>query len=193
MYLKCFERLVKSFITSSLPDSLDPLQFAYRANRSTEDAIATALHTTLQHVEHEGSYARLLFIDFSSAFNTIIPNRLLTKLMDLGLSQPICYWIKDFLTERSQRVRVGAHLSSALSISTGSPQGCVLSPLLYTLYTNDCIPSHPAIPSLSLRMIQRWWGSSQVGMRLHIGRRSKDCLHGVRRTTSSSTPQRPKS
>ena len=142
--MKCFEKLVRSQITTSLPTTSDPQQFAYRANRSTEDAIATALHTTLQHVEHQGSYARLLFIDFSSAFNTIIPNRLLTKLMDLGLSQPICYWIKGFLTERSQRVRVGAHLSSALSISTGSPQGCVLSPLFYTLYTNDCIPSHPS-------------------------------------------------
>ena len=54
-------------------------------------------------------------------------------------------------------------------------------------------PATPAIPSISLRMIQQWWGSSQVGMRLHIGRRSKDCLHGVQRTTSSSTPQRPKS
>ena len=41
--MKCFERLVKSFITSSLADSLDPLQFAYRANRSTEDAIALIL------------------------------------------------------------------------------------------------------------------------------------------------------
>ncbi|KAI3377806.1 hypothetical protein L3Q82_008949, partial [Scortum barcoo] len=43
--MKCFERLVKSFITSSIPDSLDPLQFAYRPNRSTEDAIALTLHT----------------------------------------------------------------------------------------------------------------------------------------------------
>jgi hypothetical protein len=138
--MKCFEKLVRSHITTSLPTTSNPHQFAYRANRSTEDTIATALHTTLQHVEHQGSYARLLFIDFSSAFNTIIPNRLLTKLMDLGLSQPICYWIKDFLTERSQRVRVGAHLFSALSISTGSPQGCVLSPLLYTLYTRAIQP-----------------------------------------------------
>ncbi|KAI3351098.1 hypothetical protein L3Q82_005666 [Scortum barcoo] len=38
--MKCFERLFKTFITSSLPDSLDPFQFAYRPNRSTEDAIA---------------------------------------------------------------------------------------------------------------------------------------------------------
>ena len=39
-------------------------------------------------------------------------------------------------------MRVGRHLSSSLSLSTGSPQGCVLSPLLYTLYTHDFSPTH---------------------------------------------------
>lgn len=141
--MKCFEKLVRGHILSCLPPTLDPHQFAYRANRSTEDAIATTLHTTLTHVEQRGSYARLLFLDFSSAFNTIIPSRLVSKLEDLGLSSTICTWIVDFLTDRSQRVRVGPHLSSALRTSTGSPQGCVLSPLLYTLYTHDCTPTHP--------------------------------------------------
>lgn len=83
------------------------------------------------------------FSDFSSAFNTIIPNRLITKLHNLGLPQSICLWIKDFLTDHSQRVNVGPHLSSALSLNIGSPQGCVLSPQLYTLYTHGCTPTHP--------------------------------------------------
>ena len=69
--MKCFERLVKSLITSSLPDSLDPLQFAYRANRSTDDAIA--LHTALSNLNQRNTYVRMLFIDYSSAFNTIVP------------------------------------------------------------------------------------------------------------------------
>ncbi|KAI4904811.1 hypothetical protein NFI96_000065 [Prochilodus magdalenae] len=85
----------------------DPHQFAYKATRSTEDAIATALHTAPTHLEHQGSYVRMLFMDFSSAFNTVIPHRLVTKLTELGLSQPTlpldqrlpqptCFWIKDF-------------------------------------------------------------------------------------------------
>ncbi|KAI3362607.1 hypothetical protein L3Q82_001695 [Scortum barcoo] len=60
--MKCFERLVKS-ITSSLPDSLDPLQFAYRPNRSTEDAIALTLHNALSHMDQKDTYLRMLFID----------------------------------------------------------------------------------------------------------------------------------
>ena len=49
--MKCFERLFKDHITSTLPDTLDPLQFAYRPNRSTDDAIAIALHIALSGQE----------------------------------------------------------------------------------------------------------------------------------------------
>ncbi|KAK3561725.1 hypothetical protein QTP86_012698 [Hemibagrus guttatus] len=109
---------------------------------STGDAVATALNASLSHLEQQGSYVRLLFVDFSSLFNTILPYKLMDKLGDLGLPHSTCMWIYSFLTGRSQRVRVGHHTSTVLSISTGSPQGCVLSPLLYTLFTHDCTPTH---------------------------------------------------
>ena len=145
--MKCFEKLVRAHITSVLPPDLDPHQFAYRENRSTEDAIATVLHSTINHLEQKGSYARLLFVDYSSAFNTIIPDRLVSKLTGMGVSDSICQWTKNFLTARPQRVRMGSHTSSPLYLSTGSPQGCVLSPLLYSLYTHDCTPTRPYQPN----------------------------------------------
>ena len=137
--MKCFERLVKNYITSCLPASLDPLQFAYRPNRSTDDAIAYILHTIISHVDKQkGTYVRMLFVDYSSAFNTIIPSILITKLKDLGLAPGLCKWVLNFLTDRSQVVRLGQNISSPLVLNTGAPQGCVLSPLLYSLYTHDC-------------------------------------------------------
>ncbi|KAK1803808.1 hypothetical protein P4O66_003735 [Electrophorus voltai] len=137
--MKCFEKLVRDFITSSLPASMDPLQFAYRHNCSTDDAIAHLLHTTQTHLDKgRGNYAKMLFVDYSSAFNTIIPSLLTTKLGDLGLHTSLCDWISNFLTDRPQSVRVGNCISSTLILSTGAPQGCVLSPLLYSLYTYDC-------------------------------------------------------
>ncbi|KAI2667379.1 RNA-directed DNA polymerase from mobile element jockey [Labeo rohita] len=142
--MKSLERLVLHRIKADLSPTLDPDQYAYRANRSTDDAISAVLHTVLCHLEHQGSYARLLFLDFSSAFNTVLPNRLFTKMSDLGLQHNICLWIKDFLTERPQSVRMGPHNSSTLTISTGVPQGCLLSPFLYSLYSYDCIPSYNA-------------------------------------------------
>ncbi len=86
IFSKCFEKLVREHICSVLPASLDPLQFAYRSNRSTDDAIAFTLHTALSHLEN----------------NT----------------------------------------SSPLILNTGAPQGCILSPLLYSLYTHDCTATH---------------------------------------------------
>ncbi len=80
----------------------------------------------------------MLFIDFSSAFNTIIPQQLINKLNLLGLNNSLCNWILDFLTGRPQSVRVGHNTSSTTILSTGAPQGCVLSPLLFTLLTHDC-------------------------------------------------------
>uniref|UniRef100_A0A6I8QMV9 Reverse transcriptase domain-containing protein n=1 Tax=Xenopus tropicalis TaxID=8364 RepID=A0A6I8QMV9_XENTR len=138
--MKCFELLVRDFIISSLPNSLDPLQFAYRSNRSTDDAISHLLHTRLSHLDTRGgNYVKMLFIDYSSAFNTIIPSTLITKLEYLGLSPSLCQWIFDFLTGRPQAVRMGGQVSASLTLNTGAPQGCVLSPLLYSLYTFDCV------------------------------------------------------
>ncbi|KAK3565397.1 hypothetical protein QTP86_007934 [Hemibagrus guttatus] len=74
--------------------------------------------------------------------DTILPYKLMDKLGDLGLPHSTCMWIYSFLTDHSQRVRVGHHTSTFLSISTGSPQGYVLSPLLYSLFTDDCTPAH---------------------------------------------------
>ncbi len=140
--MKVFERLVKSHI-SSIPVTLDPLQFAYRPNRSTDDAISHILHSSLTHVDSSnGNFARLLFIDYSSAFNTIVPIKLSSKLTDLGLNSSLCDWIQDLLTGRPQVVKVSQFTSNSITLNVGAPQGCVLSPLLYSLYTHDCVSSH---------------------------------------------------
>ncbi len=55
----------------------------------------------------------------------------------------IIKWFYSFLTNRSQLVRVNNTLSEPRFISTGAPQGCVSSPVLFTIYTNDCISSYP--------------------------------------------------
>ena len=98
--MKCFERLVKDHITSTLSDTLDPLQFAYRPNRSTDDTIAITLHTALYQLDKRNTYVRMLFIDYSSAFNTIVPSKLIIKLKALGLNPPLCNWVLDFLMAR---------------------------------------------------------------------------------------------
>ncbi len=93
IFSKCFEKLVRDYICSVLPASLDPLQFAYHSNRSTDDAIAFTLHTALSHLENKNTYVRMLFVDYSSAFNTIVPATLVAKLQTLGLNRSLCSWV----------------------------------------------------------------------------------------------------
>ncbi len=73
---------------------------------------------------------------------TLVPATLVAKLQTLGLNRSLCSWILDFLTGRSQVVRMGNNTSSPLILNTSAPQGCVLSPLLYSIYTHDCTATH---------------------------------------------------
>ncbi len=110
---------------------------------STDDAISQVLHSSLTHIDSKnGNYIRLLFIDYSSAFNTIVPTKLAVKLSDLSLNSSLCDWIQDLLTGRPQVVKMGQFTSNSITLNIGAPQGCVLSPLLYSLYTHDCVSSH---------------------------------------------------
>jgi len=71
------------------------------------------LHSSLTHLDSgKGNYVWLLFIDYSSAFNTIVPHSLVTKLRDLGLNSLLCSWVQSFLTGRPQVVRIGSHRPS---------------------------------------------------------------------------------
>jgi gmma-aminobutyric acid receptor subunit gamma/cGMP-dependent protein kinase 2 len=83
-----------SWLTST-PETLDPLQFAFCTNRSTDDAISIALHTALSYLDKRNTYVRMLFIDYSSTFNTIVASKLITKLRTLGLNTSLRNWILD--------------------------------------------------------------------------------------------------
>jgi hypothetical protein len=84
----------------------------------------------------------MLFIDNSSAFNTIAPTKLITKLSTLGLNTSLSNWTLDFLTGHPQVVKVGNNTSATLILNTGAHQGCVLNPLLYSLFIHDYVAKH---------------------------------------------------
>ncbi len=134
-----FEKLVLNIILPVVSPWLDSYQFAYKAKRGTEDAVACLLHTLLQHLDTTGNHARILFIDFSSAFNTIQRHIMITKLHYIHVPSIFIRLIYNFLSDRPQAVRMGSITSTTIIVNTGAPQGCIPSPFLYTLYTNDCL------------------------------------------------------
>ena len=141
--MKCAEKIALKELRKQTAAHQDPMQFAYCAGRSTEDAILTMLHHILTHLDRPKSYVRVLFIDFSSAFNTIQPHLLMRKLSIMEVSPSLILWICSFMTNRPQQVRIGTTLSSTLHTNTGAPQGCVLSPALFTTYTADSRSDDP--------------------------------------------------
>ena len=129
--MKSFEKLVLSHrkdITGRGP-VLDPLQFAYR---SVDDAINMGRYYILKHLDSPGTYARILFLNFSQ----------------LTVPASTCQWLTNFLTDRRQQVRLWKIQTSTRSISTGAAQGCVLFPLLFSLGTNDCTSRDPSVKLL---------------------------------------------
>lgn len=83
-----------------------------------------------------------------------LPGKEMTPGCTMGLSSHICTRIKYLLTIYMQRVKLGPHIFLSITLSTETPQGCVLGPLLYFFYTHDCTQSSSQVPSSNLPKIQ---------------------------------------
>uniref|UniRef100_A0A8C9RRW2 Reverse transcriptase domain-containing protein n=1 Tax=Scleropages formosus TaxID=113540 RepID=A0A8C9RRW2_SCLFO len=189
--MKCFERLVLAYLKVITGSLLDPFQFAYRSNRSVEDAVNIGLCYILEHLDSTKTYARILFVDFSSAFNTIIPDILHYKLSQLSVPTSICNWITSFLTNREQQVKLGMFTSSTRTLSTGDPQGCVLSPLLFSIYTNDFTSTDSSVKILKLAddttVIGLIKDCDESAYRREVDRLSLWCRHNNLELSTSKT------
>ncbi len=141
--MKCLEKIIVNMIKPMISSSLDPLQFAYKAGRSTEDAIISVTHLISKHLEDPKAYARVLFADFSAAFDTVCPKLLVNKLIDLNVNPSVVKWFHSLLTNRPQQVSVIGTFSEVKHCSTGVPQGFVSSPFIFTVYTNECRNDQP--------------------------------------------------
>ena len=138
LVMKCMEKIVLGKLRQWFNLVQDPLQFAYREGRSVDDAILVFVDNIYKHLDKNRTFCRILFVDFSSAFNTIQPSILLEKLKDMNVNTHLISWIGNFLTNRTQYVKINNTKSSVITTNVGAPQGSVLSPALFTLYTNDC-------------------------------------------------------
>ncbi len=114
--------------------------------------------------QHALIFSQIFIVPAYFYHSTIIPVPKKPKIKGLNDYRPVALmfvvmktferlmlaYLKDtsFLTDRQQLVRIGKFTSNSHTISTGAPQGCVLSPLLFSLYTNDCTSKDPSVKLL---------------------------------------------
>ena len=120
-------------------------QSGYRAFHSVETALVRVTNDILLSLD-KGEEVILVLLDFSSAFDTIKHDILLERLrLRFGIGGKAIKWIESYLFRRTQTVVIGNERSSSQTISQGVPQGSVLGPILFTLYTSpleDIINTH---------------------------------------------------
>ena len=140
--LPAVSKIVEKVITEQLVEHMEskglfhPCQFAYRKGLSTVEAMTT-LHEEWMNAIDMKKQSILISIDMSAAFDMVNHEILLDKLKIYGLDDSVLEWTKSYLTYRSQYVSIGDINSGMEWIKHGVPQGSILGPILYLIYTNE--------------------------------------------------------
>ena len=135
---KIFDTLIrnrlKSFFNSN--ELLSENQFGFRDKRNTELAVLNLMHRILNPLI-EKSYTIVVFLDFSSCFDTICRDMLLSKLHKYGIRGVGYRFLKSYFENRTQNVKYNEFLSERRNQDLGVIQGSNNGPLLFDIYAND--------------------------------------------------------
>ena len=131
---RCIFQQVLDYMTSN--NLFHPNHHGFRAHHSTATAMIQMYDTWVQAVD-KGQLTGVCMLDMSAAFDVVDHDILLSKLKIYGFDTNALDWMKDYLSGRSQAVYIDGCLSKFLPVDVGVPQGSILGPLCYILFTND--------------------------------------------------------
>ena len=135
---KILERLALAQLRPHLLSSTNfcPFQSGFRTGHSTETALLELLNDVFTAGD-DRRFTVVIGLDISAAFDTISHTVLLHRLQtDFGLSSVVLDWVRSYLSDRQQYVKIGQHSSALFHCRSGVPQGSVLGPLLFAAYVS---------------------------------------------------------
>ena len=137
IFSKVIERVVFTSLFKHVRPVLSNKQHGFMPGRSCTSNLCTLLHEAWSNIS-AGSQTDVIYTDYSSAFQSVSHKLLLHKLQNsFQISYKAIYWLKSYLSDRKQRVVVKGKCSRWTDVRSGTPEGGILSPLLFVCFIND--------------------------------------------------------
>lgn len=131
---KLFNKRLISYIEGQ--KLLSDNQYGFRSKKSTEDAVLNLTSLISRYVDR-GEKCVGIFLDLQKAFDTVSIPILVARLENLGIRGPPLNWLKNYLSDRKQMVRIDNSNSDSYSCNFGIPQGSTIGPTLFLIYINQ--------------------------------------------------------